>query len=179
MINKETESGADIKIEATDMKVEIKKGDSDYKTTETKKEIQTDYSNSRSFVIKQETHFNFYKSQTAESQDIKPIVKYFENEERIQAKIEQHLLTAEIEPDNKITKKGEDISHNDDNDNQDMKPIVKYFEYEEMMQVKMEKDLLPEEREVDGNLSQSTSGESGLVISDVRSLCKEGKLHLI
>ena len=47
------------------------------------------------------------------------------------------------------------------------------------MRIKMEKGLPPEESELDRNLSQSASGESGLVISDVRSLCKEGKLYVI
>ena len=182
MIKKETGSDVDIKINITDIKVEIKKEDTENKTTETQTEIKMEDNNVinndfNSFVQKQENQFSSNNSHNAESQDIKPIVQYFEYEDKMEAKIEQHLLTVGNEPDNKITEKGEDIFHIDEI--QDMKPIVKYFEYEEMMQLKMEKDLLQEDGELDGNLSQSTSGESGLVVSDVRSLCKEGKLYVI
>ena len=198
-IKKESGSDVDIKISITDIKVEIKEEDSDYKTASTPNEIMKDdnnYDNNdpTSLVNKQENQFDLSKSNNTESQDMKPIVKYFEYEERMQAKIEQDLLTSDNEAADKHTKKDnrsclfkkenqsneQSDSSIDVHENQDIKPtIVKYFVYEEKMQVKMENDLLQEGSELEENLSQSASGESGLVISDVRSLCKEGKLYVI
>ena len=194
MMNKDLESGVEIKPKITDIKIEIKNEDSDDKTTEIKSEMQEDdnniINNKLTYDKKQENSFNSYNLQNAESQDKKPIVNYFVYEERIQ-EMEQHSPTADIELEDNQTRTDDSLcfmkkekqsnEHSVDEssqieDNPEKKPIVKYFEYDEMIQVKMEKDLLPEENEVDGNLSQSAGGESGLVVSDVRSLCKKGKL---